>query len=247
MSVEVRRLRKHFEGVTAVDDVSFQLERGRLYALVGPNGCGKTSLLNLISGFYRPDHGEIFLTARGSIRIDHLPPSRRAQLGIARTFQEPRGIPEFTVLDELTLSTLPLGGDNIAFSGLSRFRLNGRAAEAKQLLTEGGLSAEQVVGDLSFGQRRVLDCLCVIARRPALLLLDEPFAGVDPVNLKLLADLISSEARRSGATVLLVSHEIHSVVEILNEMIVMDAGRVVMRGLPSDVVQDERFRKAYMA
>ena len=246
--LDVRDLHKRFGAVKALDGLSLQLQPGRIHALVGPNGCGKTTLLNLISGFYAADQGQILLMEKPPVAIDHLPPSARARLGIGRMFQEPRGIPEFTVSKHVTLCTLGAGSDSVLHAGLRSFRLDGHSVNVKELMELGGLqpAAHCLVCSLSYGQRRVLDCCCLMVKQARLPLLDEPFAGVDPVNLQILASLIKRQARQEHAAVLLVSHEIPSVVEMADEVILMDAGRVVMRGLPTEVVRSESFKLVYL-
>jgi ABC-type branched-subunit amino acid transport system ATPase component len=247
--LEIKGLCKRFGAVGAVVDVSLELLAGRVYGLVGPNGSGKTTVLNLISGFYQPDCGQILLRNGGcSRRIDRLPVAARARLGLGRMFQEPRGIAQFTAMENVLLCTLPTGSDNLLAGGLRPFALGQKRDRVASLLSSGGLtsSANCRSADLSYGERRILDYLCLIALGSHLVLLDEPFAGADPSTRQTLTAMIRDQVRRGDTTVLLVSHDIPAVMEIADELILMDGGRIIMQGLPVTVTQSEEYKEAYL-
>jgi ABC-type branched-subunit amino acid transport system ATPase component len=220
---------KHFGGVRAVNGVSLALERGRIHGLIGPNGSGKTTLFNCITGVERPDSGRVFLDGQ---RIETLPPWRIARRGIGRTFQVIRVFPELTALENLLVVTT--GPHQAART---------RARELLAFVKLQGL-ADEYAGNLSYGQQKLVEFVRMLMRDPALVLLDEPAAGV---NRTLLNDLLDAvrRLRDEGRTVLLVEHDMKVVMGLCETVFVLDHGEKIAEGPPGVIQTDERVVEAY--
>jgi len=222
-------VRKSFGGVTAVNGVSFALEAGRIYGLIGPNGSGKTTLFNCITGLERRDAGRVVFKGE---RIDHLKPHQVANRGIGRTFQVIRVFPELTALENLLVVTRG-----------SRADAERRGRELLQFVKLEGLAGEYA-GNLSYGQQKLVEFVRVLMTDPALILLDEPAAGV---NRTLLNDLLGAVARLrdEGRTILLVEHDMKIVMGLCETVFVLDHGEKIAEGPPGLIQADERVIEAY--
>jgi ABC-type branched-subunit amino acid transport system ATPase component len=222
-------VRKSFGGVAAVAGVSLRLERGRIYGLIGPNGSGKTTLFNCITGMERRDRGRILLDGE---RIDGLPPYRIARRGVGRTFQMIRVFPELTALENLLVVTT--GSHEAAAT---------RAHELLRFVKLERLAGE-FAGNLSYGQQKLVEFARMLMRDPALVLLDEPAAGV---NRTLLNDLLDAvrRLRDDGKTVLLVEHDMKVVMGLCETVFVLDHGEKIAEGPPGVIQADERVIEAY--
>jgi ABC-type branched-subunit amino acid transport system ATPase component len=227
--LEVRGVRKSFGGVTAVSDVSLTLERGRIYGLIGPNGSGKTTLFNCITGLERPEAGAILLDGT---RVDGEKPHRIARRGVGRTFQVIRVFPELTALENLLVVTR---GPRAAAQARARELL--RFVKLERL-------AGEFAGNLSYGQQKLVEFARVLMTEPALILLDEPAAGV---NRTLLNDLLEAvgRLRDAGKTVLLVEHDMKVVMGLCETVFVLDHGEKIAEGPPGVIQADERVIEAY--
>jgi ABC-type branched-subunit amino acid transport system ATPase component len=225
----VEGVRKSFGGVTAVNGVSFALEAGRIYGLIGPNGSGKTTLFNCITGLERRDAGRILFKGE---RIDHLKPHQVANRGIGRTFQVIRVFPELTALENLLVVTRGARAD-----------AERRGRELLAFVKLEGLAGEYA-GNLSYGQQKLVEFVRVLMTDPALILLDEPAAGV---NRTLLNDLLGAVARLrdEGRTVLLVEHDMKVVMGLCETVFVLDHGEKIAEGPPGLIQADERVIEAY--
>jgi ABC-type branched-subunit amino acid transport system ATPase component len=225
----VIEVRKSFGGVAAVNGVSFALERGRIYGLIGPNGSGKTTLFNCITGVERRDGGRILLDGE---RIDGLRPYQIAQRGVGRTFQMIRVFPELTALENLLVVTAG-----------SREAAEARARELLRFVKLERLAGE-FAGNLSYGQQKLVEFVRMLMRDPALVLLDEPAAGV---NRTLLNDLLDAvrRLRDAGKTVLLVEHDMKVVMGLCETVFVLDHGEKIAEGPPGVIQADERVIEAY--
>ena len=225
----VENVRKSFGGVAAVNDVSFALEPGRIYGLIGPNGSGKTTLFNCITGLERLDAGRV--TFRGE-RIDRLRPYRIANRGIGRTFQVIRVFPELTALENLLVVTRG-----------PRVDAERRGRELLELVKLERLAGEYA-GNLSYGQQKLVEFVRVLMTEPALILLDEPAAGV---NRTLLNDLLGAVARLrdQGRTIVLVEHDMKVVMGLCEMVFVLDHGEKIAEGPPGLIQVDERVIEAY--
>jgi ABC-type branched-subunit amino acid transport system ATPase component len=225
----VEQLRKSFGGVTAVNGVSLALEAGRIYGLIGPNGSGKTTLFNCITGVERCDAGRVVFKHD---RIDHLKPSAIARRGIGRTFQVIRVFPELTALENLLVVTRG-----------PRAEAERRGRELLEFVKLAQL-ADEYAGNLSYGQQKLVEFVRVLMTDPALILLDEPAAGV---NRTLLNDLLGavSRLRDQGRTILLVEHDMKVVMGLCETVFVLDHGEKIAEGPPGMIQADERVIEAY--
>jgi branched-chain amino acid transport system ATP-binding protein len=234
---------KHFGGLKAVDKVSFDLDEGALAAVIGPNGAGKTTMFNLVAGAMRPTLGSVRFrgkTVHGAVGARHL--------GIGRTFQNVRLFHEMTVLENVLT-----GMGDIGFLRAS-LRLPGsveadrlRMKRAYYILEDVGLEKLMYAraGDIAFGLQRLLEIARALALDPKLLLLDEPAAGLNRTETASLAALI----RRiwdKGITVLLVEHDMHLVMNLVDRVIVLDGGRMIADGTPADVRANPEVCAAYL-
>ncbi|AOF92101.1 ABC transporter ATP-binding protein [Sinorhizobium sp. RAC02] len=228
-------LTKRFGGLTAVNAVSFSLERGEVVGLLGPNGSGKTTVLNMISGLLPPTGGRIALNGDA---ISGLGPNRIAKKGVARTFQLVRALPSLTVAENV-----------IAALAFGRQRLWGAAARDAALhhLSAVGLAgrADRPAGSLTYIDQKRMELARALAAEPELLLLDEWLAGLNPTELKTGIDLILSLKDR-GITVLLVEHVMDAIRALCGRSIVMNAGRKIADGPTAETLKDPEVVRAYL-
>lgn len=248
MALTVRGLQKHFGGVTALDGCELTAQAGCVHALVGPNGSGKTTTLNAISGFIQGDGGEIIV---GSTDVSREAPHRIARLGVGRTFQTPKLLNEMTVLDNVRLGGFlreKATALEIALQ-LPRARRDHEqsTAAALALLRFVGLAerTNDLAGDLPHGQQRLVEIARALAGRPSLLLLDEPAAGLSMAELDRLGVLIESIVAL-GTTVLIVEHHLELIARISHSVTVLDRGKVLAAGTPAQVFSDPGVERAYM-
>lgn len=245
----VSSLRKTFGGLQAVDDASFTIAGESLTALIGPNGAGKSTLFDLISGFQKLDSGTVVFDGKP---ITAREPHEIARAGLVRTFQTTRTLRRMTVLENLMVAAPAHPGDQLwpVFVQPGRVRrAEGRARdEAMALLERVGLAnlAASYAGVLSGGQRKLLELSRALMLRPRLLLLDEPFAGVNPALTPKLSDAITQLRNRERITVLFVEHDMRAVMRLADHVIVMNAGTVLTEGTPEAIRRDPRVIDAYL-
>ena len=242
-------LAKRFGGLRAVDGASFGVRRGSIPALIGPNGAGKTTAFNLMTGFLRPDAGRVRF---GDADVTGRPPDRIARLGMVRTFQLTRVLGRLRVIDNVLLAAPDQPGERLGIALVRprawRPRERDLREEAMALLGEVGIAdqAEDYAATLSGGQRKLLELARALMARPAMVLLDEPMAGVNPtLGRRLLAYLETLRSER-GLTILFVEHDMEVVMGISDEVVVMAEGRVVVQGPPDAVRRDARVIDAYL-
>jgi len=231
----VHDLRKTFGGIVAVDNLSFEIREGEVFGIIGPNGSGKTTVLNLISGVYQPDRGEIVLLGRP---ITGKAPEEIARLGIARTFQLVRVYPALSCLDHVIPAAL--------FGGHAR-NLTEARDYALQVLDELGMSAFRDVpaGQLNFIDQKRLELARALALRPKLLLLDEWLAGLNPAERVIGMELIES-LRGRGMTIVLIEHLMQAVRRLCDRCLVMSFGEKIAEGVPEDVLRDPEVVRVYL-
>jgi ABC-type branched-subunit amino acid transport system ATPase component len=241
------KLQRAFDGTLALDGVTLQFPAGKLIAIIGPNGAGKTTLLNVITGFLKPDAGKCF---EGTREITGLPPHRIAQMGIARTFQDLRLIGQSSVLDNVMLARPNQRGERV-LPALFRFGVAKEEGEnrevALQLLRFVSLEerANDPAGELSYGQQKLLTIACCLATKARILLLDEPVAGVHPDMASRILDLLL-ELKREGMLIVFVEHDIAAVRQLADHVIVMDDGKIIAEGSPSEVLERPEIMEAYL-
>jgi ABC-type branched-subunit amino acid transport system ATPase component len=241
-------LEKTFGGTRALASVTLEFPTSGITAVIGPNGAGKTTLINILTGFIRPDSGRCFL---GKREITRMAPHRIARLGLARTFQDLRLIQQITVLDNVMLARPNQRGERL-FYALFRFGVRAEEArnreEAMRLLKFVGLEekAAELAGELSYGEQKLLTLACCLATEAGILLLDEPVAGVHPeMALRILALL--RQLRDEGKVIIFIEHDISAVRQIADVAIVMDEGKVIAQGPPSEVLERPEIMEAYLA
>ncbi len=237
--LEVEKLVKRFGGVTAVDDCSFAVEPGTITGLIGPNGSGKTTVFNLVTGYLPADRGRIHFDGRPVRRPD---PTRLARRGLIRTFQQARVFSHLTVLENIVLASPQTwwqsGGARVSAAERGR---------GEELLAEFNLvdQADIVAAELSFGQRKLLEFAATLMSKPSLVLLDEPTAGVNPV----LIETIERHIRRlhaEGLTFLVVEHDMPLVMRLCDPVIVLDRGCKIAEGPAAQVQRDPLVLDAYL-
>jgi branched-chain amino acid transport system ATP-binding protein len=244
----VSGLERAFGGVRAVDGVSFEVAPGEVHGLIGPNGAGKTTVINLVSGLLRATGGTVHLDGRP---IHALPPHRVAARGVARTFQNIRLFPELSALANVLVgehlvrrASLVARLLMLPAAGEEERRARERAAA---LLERIGLAgrADERARNLSYGEQRRVEIARALAAEPRILLLDEPTAGMNPLEVQSVAALIRQVAA-GGHSVLLIEHNVKLVMDVCDRITVLSFGKVIARGPPAEVARDPAVVAAYL-
>jgi neutral amino acid transport system ATP-binding protein len=240
-------VRRAFGGLVAVDVERMEVQRGTITALIGPNGAGKTTLFNLLTGFDRPSRGSWEFDGRSAKRLRSY---QVAQAGMVRTFQLTKALTRMSVLDNMLLGASGQRGERMWASlvpGLWRSQEAANRARALELLERFKLidKREDYAGELSGGQRKLLEMARALMLEPKMVMLDEPMAGVNPALKQSLLDHIK-ELREEGMTVLFVEHDMDMVHEIADWVVVMAAGQVITEGTPDQISADPRVIDAYL-
>ncbi len=246
--LSVHNLCKSFDGTVALDGFSADVREREVVGLVGPNGAGKTTLFNVVTGFLRPDAGDV--SYKGET-LSGTPPYRVARLGLARTFQELRLIYRMTALENVLLAFPSQAGE----SGLGAFGRWPRVTreerhnrgEALAMLDYVGLAekAAELADEMSYGQQKLLSLACCLATGGELLLFDEPVAGVAPGMVDKILALIT-DLRARGKTVVFIEHNFAAVTEVCDRVIFMDEGRLVAEGTPAQVRDNADVIESYL-
>jgi branched-chain amino acid transport system ATP-binding protein len=245
--LELRGIGRSFGGVRALDDVSFDVDEGSIVGLIGPNGAGKTTLFNVVSGL-QPAEGSVVFDGQ---EIAHLPPHRRATLGIARSFQNLGLMMDETattnVLASLHRSAGYTGADVLIRPWKRAACEESLRARAAAALDRFGLldDRDQVVADLSFAKARFVELAAVVAEEPRLMLLDEPTTGLDVNEIGTLVAALH-EIKERGTTMLIVAHDVGFVMRMCEEVYVLAEGRLLFHGPPEAVQNDESVIAAYL-
>jgi branched-chain amino acid transport system ATP-binding protein len=246
--LSIRGVEKRFGGLRALDGVSFDVGRGSITGLIGPNGAGKTTLFNIVTGLLAADAGEIRL---GPHRLDGLATHQIARLGVARTFQIPRPLARLSVLENLRLYAKDQRGEQL-WGILTRrgtiarqeADITGRARDILEL-TDLGRLGDAPAGNLSGGQKKLLELARALMSDPALILLDEPGAGVNPTLMRSLVAAIRA-LRARGVTFLVIEHDMDLVTELCEPVVVMAEGRRLVEGPIDAIRRDPRVLEAYL-
>ncbi len=247
--LEIRDLTKHFGGIRAVDGVNLRLAEGELAGLIGPNGSGKTTVFNLVTGIYRPDGGTITLAGKNLVGIA---PHRINRLGIARTFQNIRLFRSLTVMDNVRIAH----HSHLEYGPVSALCRTGRFYRGEKKLQEtvdNYLSIfmlqnkkNVIAGNLSYGDQRKLEVARALASEPRVLLLDEPAAGMNPYEVGKLMEFILGIRERFRLSILLIEHQMRLVMGICERVAVMDFGQVIAKGLPAEIRENRDVIEAYL-
>jgi len=239
---------KWFGGICAIDDCSFAVPEGRVTGLIGPNGAGKTTAFNIIAGALEPDRGRVLLEGRD---ITRLPPHKRQTLGLGRTFQLAHEFSRMSVLENLVVAASQRQGESIVNAIFRPSRgaveLTAAVERAEELLAFLELSKlrDELAGNLSGGQKKLLELGRALMSQPKIVLLDEIGAGVNRTLLSRIAEKIEQLNRQEGFTFCLIEHDLDYVSRLCDHVIVMVQGQVLMEGTVDQVRGDERVIEAY--
>lgn len=240
---------QEFGGLRALDNINLQVEEGQVFGIIGPNGAGKTTLFNIISGIYVPTQGRLYFRERP---IDRVSACNIARLGIGRTFQNIRLFKKMSVLDNVRIGCHGVTGSGLFSSMLA---LPGSRREEKSIREKSLLLLEMMglqnkcyeyADSLAYGEQRRLEIARALALDPALLLLDEPAAGMNRSEKAELAALINKIRVELGLTILLVEHDMELVMGICDQIAVLDYGALIARGAPAAIRQDEKVIQSYL-
>ena len=247
--LEVKNLTIQFGGLRAVDDFNLSLEKGELVAVIGPNGAGKTTIFNMLTGIYRPTAGSIELEGESLVGLK---PYQFAQRGITRTFQNIRLFANASVADNVKMAATMHSKDNLA-SCLLRTR---KMVEHERELDEKVMSllerlnmadkADLLAKNLPYGDQRRLEIARALATKPKLLLLDEPAAGMNPQETLELTEFIHDIRKKFDLTILMIEHHMNMVMDISDRIYVIDFGKMIAKGVPEEIQNDEVVIKAYL-
>ena len=235
---------KRFDGLVAVNNITYELSDGESAGIIGPNGAGKSTFFNLLTGYFKPDEGQVFYEGK---EITETPPYDRVTSGISRTFQLVSVFDSMSVLENMMLARIRLGQDY-----RSKFRFFLKKVHHKELIDEClesletmGISekADTKTSDLSYGEKRELEIAIALSQQPKVLLLDEPFAGLSQVEIIQISNVIKE--LKGKFTIAIVEHKISKLMELIDRLSVINEGELIANGPPDQVIGDPRVRECY--
>jgi len=241
--LQTERLTKSFGALTAVNQVTLNVEKGTLHAIIGPNGAGKTTLFNLLTGQFAPTSGRIVFDQK---EITGTPASRVAHLGLARSFQRTNVFPAFTLLDNVWIAAFATGRswNGLLFKNANQYPEV--AAGARQALSDVGLieKSQQLAREISHGEQRQLELAIALAAAPRVLLLDEPAAGLSPEETRRMVSLV--RALKGRYTIVLIEHKMDVIMSVSDRISVMHFGALIAEGTPQEIQRNPEVRRAYL-
>lgn len=246
-SLATKNLSKHFDGVAAVDSLSLQFNPGTITGIIGPNGSGKSTLVNLLTGVIPFDSGALVVS--DTLTLKKIDPFEAEEYGITRTFQDVRLFEQMTVLDNI----LVVLTERTVFSALFEKHTQFHLAEAEKVLKRVGLweKRDELGANLSYGQRKLVEVARVLAmligggQAAEIILFDEPFAGLFPEMIKTVTEVID-ELKRSHKAVVLIEHNMELIRQLCDHVIVLDAGKLLAEGTPSEVLANPEVVEVYL-
>ena len=244
--LEIKGVTKQFGGLMALDDVSFQVEEGEIRGLIGPNGAGKSTMFKNIAGFSIPTKGSIVYRGKN---IEGRKPHTIAEMGIVRTFQETTLFQELSVFENVLVGSHIKARTDVfsAVLGLDKQKQEAAADKVVEVLEFMGLSErkDQLASELPLGLQRALALSIALVSGPTVMLMDEPFAGMDPEETNHMMEL-TRRVQESGITVVLVEHDMKAVMGLCDYLTVLNFGRILAQGTPDEVRNNEKVIEAYL-
>lgn len=246
--LQIKNINKHFDGIKALDNFSCDVDEKEILGLIGPNGAGKSTLFNVITNFIQSDSGTVIFNSKN---ISKNKPHNIVGLGISRTFQDLRLIRQLSVIDNVMLSFQNQKGESIHDIFVNNKGIKNEEYinnnKAIELLDLAGIldKKNDLAGNLSYGQQKLLSIVCCLASDSKLLLLDEPIAGVNPAMREKILDIIKNLSSMNK-TVILIDHDMDFVMNICDRIIFMDAGKKVSEGRPQELRNDPKLIEAYL-
>ncbi|MDA3940042.1 MAG: ABC transporter ATP-binding protein [Spirochaetia bacterium] len=252
--LETKNLTMQFGGLTAVDNINFNVNSGEIVALIGPNGAGKTTFFNCVTGVYTPSSGDVLISTDGKAqqRINGLKPNKVTEKGLARTFQNIRLFQNMTVLENVMIgrhTKLKSGLFGAIFHPKSTLEEEEKVIQdSYDILVEVGLEkfVNELAKNLPYGAQRRLEIARAMATEPALLLLDEPAAGMNPHETKELDEMILKIRNTNDISILLIEHDMSLVMSISEKIFVVDYGKLIAKGTPDEIKNNPEVIKAYL-
>ena len=248
MLLQARNVSKHFDGVQALNSCSFDVREGEILGLIGPNGSGKTTMFNLITGIFDPDKGEICFKGENTVKLDT---HEIAAMGIGRTFQLIRLFPKLTVIDNMLIAQKYEHGEKFWPQLMKKKHVEQeekskmeRAIELLRMVNLDG-KANELAENLSYGQQKLLEIVRSLAMEPKMLLLDEPIAGVNPTMTKQILGLIKN-LNRKGMTIVIIEHNMNVMMKFCSRMVVLDYGKEIAAGGPAHIKRNRKVIEAYL-
>ena len=245
--LEVNNITKQFGGLTALDDVSFQIQQGEIRGLIGPNGAGKSTMFKNIAGFQTPTHGSIIYQGKG---IEGRKPHAIAEMGVVRTFQETTLFQELSVFENALVGSHIKAKSNVfaAILGLDSQKQRAARSKVMEVLQFMGLAdrKDQLASELPLGLQRALGLSVALVSEPKLLLMDEPFAGMNAEETGRMIEL-TRKVHESGVTIILVEHDMKAVMGLCSYLTVLNFGQVLAQGTPDDIRNNPKVIEAYLS